>query len=128
MRRAKSDYGAFNCRKHLRSAAGEKERKREGYVCYVMCVMGCCLLFRYFPATTKGGRERERTLNVNLTNKWSGRHEKTFVADADSSRKVYSVSQTHEVVDNNHSVGWPQFAKSHECPLRRVNERVDKEG
>ena len=72
-------------------------------------------------------RERERTLNVNLTNKWSGRHEKTFVADADSSRKVYSVSQTHEVVDNNHSVGWPQFAKSHECPLRRVNERVDKE-
>ena len=73
------------------------------------------------------GEERERTLNVNLTNKWSGRHEKTFVADADSSRKVYSVSQTHEVVDNNHSVGWPQFAKSLECPLRRVNERVDKE-
>ena len=97
------------------------------HVCYG--VMGCCLLFRYFPATTKGEeRGRERTLNVNLTNKWSGRHEKTFVADADSSRKVYSVPQTHEVVDNNHSVGWPQFAKSLECPLRRVNERVDKEG
>ena len=57
---AKSDYGAFNCRKHLRSAAGEKERKREGYV---MCAI-CYGLLPTFPllSNDKGeeGKEGER--------------------------------------------------------------------
>ena len=60
---AKSDYGAFNCRKHLRSAAGEKERKREGYV---MCAM--LWVVAYFSATFQrqggrgeGGRETLKT-------------------------------------------------------------------
>ena len=75
-RRAKSDYGAFNCRKHLRSAAGGKEG-RNGGLCHV-----CYGLLPTFPLLSsddddKGGRGRE-TLNVNLTNNWSGRHEKTF--------------------------------------------------
>ena len=54
---AKSDYGAFNCRKHLRSAAGEKERKREGYV---MCAI-CYGLLPTFPllSSDKGGRGKE---------------------------------------------------------------------
>ena len=51
------------------------------HVCY-----GLLPTFPLLSSDVKGGeRERERNLNVNLTNKWSGRHEKTFVAVADAS-------------------------------------------
>ena len=48
---AKSDYGAFNCRKHLRSAAGGRDGEKEGYV---MCVMLWAVA--YFSATFQGQR------------------------------------------------------------------------
>ena len=51
-------------------------------------------------------RERERTLNVNLTNKWSGRHEKTFVVATDSSQGVFCLpNKVSAVVDKSCRAG-----------------------
>ena len=124
--RSKSDYGAFNCRKHLRSAAGERERKREGYVCYVMCVMGLWAV-AYFSATfqrlPRGKRERK-----DLKRQFNEQVERTTRKDFRRRKHGRCILSTQLATwYNNHSDVRPQFAKSHECPLRRVNERVDKE-
>ena len=90
----------------------------------------CYGLLPTFPLLSsdddEGGREeRERTLNVNLTNKWSER-----TTRKDFRRRRRRRKHARCILSPQLGIWYvittPQFAKSlivHECPLRRVNER-----
>ena len=112
---AKSDYGAFNCRKHLRSAAGEKERKREGYV---MCAM--LWVVAYFSATFQRQRGKRGRRERDLKRQFNEQLERTARKDFRRRRRRCILSFQLTVITTRSAAIRKEPRRRHECPLRRV--------